>query len=862
MEPSQRHAHLTAVGGSMRRAAATLTAIVVLLASGSSLPLIAGPADESAADYAALLEWQFSDTAAPLPDGGVSFSRDTAEWTLKSGTFRQMRPTAEGAVTGLIFEGSGTFRMTIPDRREAAQLYRYPDFENTDTVELTFSRMVLRTCEGLAAELAGAPPSGGFSPNSLARERHERWLRYARLDVDSRVIAGLLTPDDEYLLVDMEADGPGWVMYEFDALVYEEVSLCRLRDTNDHQEVLVSLDREGERNTDGTPGRARHHRTDVTHVDITASLEEHGGRIGKEIAQSLSTGRTAPWTWINAEVRFKPLTGGARAVTFYLDAFAKVLEVTDGGGNECHFMRDYIGDRFAMVHYNAHDANLVVLFDEPLEKDREYSVTVRYVRQTLNTCSGNAWYPMPYERVSDHHTAKITVLHPDKLQPYGPGTISDPVTVTKNDPVPAGAEELKLGNTYEMTTFTVDEPTLGVAFTYGCGYKEEAVEVEGLPPIHAFGKSDGATIGSVQKNNAADVANSLNFFQYFLDCTLDSDLIRLSRTAGYSNASYENFLIFSWYTYTHESPGLSSLLRGRETAYQLWGHRVNWSSYRDQWLAGALPEYMTMLFIEATMPEEDYFNEILEVYGNEQISSQSSAMSRFATGIEAPDSVSGTLFFSSGINGGFREYEALLTEHFLDYTRWGTRTLAKIGPIAVGFRSSPAEVPIAHTIFNHRRGVMVLHMLRALLKNSPAGKDRDFFREILSTFYRESAGKEVSAEDFINTVERVTQADWDWFFDQWVYGAGLPTLAWSWDTGGKDGNGKYPLQVRISKTNVPADFKVFVPLAFDFGGERRGEILLPVTKDTVAQQIPLPAKPKKVELNPRMSCLAKIEESK
>jgi hypothetical protein len=833
--------------------------MAMLLAWGT-LPALAGPAAIAAADYAGLLEWQFSETTSPLPDGGISFARDTAQWTLESGTMRQMRPTSDGAVTGLIFEGRGRFRMTIPDKHEAGQLFRYPDFENSDTIELTFSRMVLRTPEGLVAELAGTPPVGGFSANSLAKQRHERWLRYARLDVDSRVITGLLTPGDEYLLVDMEADGPGWVMYEFDALLYEEVSFCRLRDTNDHQEYLVSLDCAEDRKPDGTPAKVRRNRIDMTHANIVVSLDEHDGRTGQEIAQGLTTGRVDPWTWINSEIRFKPLTEGARAVTFNLHSFAKVLRVTDSTGNTLPFMRDFIGDRFKMVHYNAHDSNLVVLFDEPLTKDKEYSVSMLYVRQTLNQLSGPAWYPHPFERMNDHHTARITVLHPKKLDPFGPGTITSPVLVPDEDP-PAGSDGLKLGKKMMMTTFTIDKPTLDVAFTYGCGFKEESVEADGLPEIRAFGKSDGATIGSVQKNNAADVANSLNFYQHFLDCKLDTDLLRVSRAAGL-DASHENFLIFGTFTYTYESPGLSSLLRGTETAYQLWGHAVNWSSFRDQWLAAALPEYMAMLFLESTLPEDGYFDEILEVYGNEQISSQASAMSRFATGLDAPTSVNTTLFFSSGINSGARDYEFSLLPNFLDLTRWGTQTLAKIGPISSGFRSSPAEVPLAHTVFNHRRGVLVLHMLRTLLKNSPAGKDRDLFREILSTFYKESSGKEASTEDFFATVEKVTQADWDWYFDQWVYGTGLPTLTWNSSAQDKDANGRFPLQVEITKTDVPADFKIFVPLKMDFGGDRWSEILLPVTEARKSYDIPLPAKPKKVELNPRMSCLAKIEESK
>ena len=99
-------------------AALCLSAVSALTADPKSL----------AADYRQLQKWQFASTPTPL-SAPITFTRDTGTWTLQTGSVRLMEPTSAGAVTGLVFEGQGTFRMAIPDRYEAGQLRRFANRE-------------------------------------------------------------------------------------------------------------------------------------------------------------------------------------------------------------------------------------------------------------------------------------------------------------------------------------------------------------------------------------------------------------------------------------------------------------------------------------------------------------------------------------------------------------------------------------------------------------------------------------------------------------------------------------------------------------------------------------------------------------
>jgi aminopeptidase N len=162
-----------------------------------------------------------------------------------------------------------------------------------------------------------------------------------------------------------------------------------------------------------------------------------------------------------------------------------------------------------------------------------------------------------------------------------------------------------------------------------------------------------------------------------------------------------------------------------------------------------------------------------------------------------------------------------------------------------------------------RRGVLVLHMLRKILDNDPRNRGRDLFREVLAQFYRAHAGGRASTADFIDAVEQVTGTDWDWFFDQWVFGRATPTLTWGWQVSETpDANGAFTLIIEVDKTDVPADFLMLVPVWAHLSGGRASQVVLRLDAASHRFEYPLPERPEKLTINPRHEVLAQILEKK
>ncbi|GAB2535352.1 M1 family aminopeptidase [Rufibacter soli] len=128
------------------------------------------------------------------------------------------------------------------------------------------------------------------------------------------------------------------------------------------------------------------------------------------------------------------------------------------------------------------------------------------------------------------------------------------------------------------------------------------------------------------------------------------------------------------------------------------------------------------------------------------------------------------------LNEGFATYSEYLALEKL-------RPLEKKGWL-VGVRSSAASVEngmvfvkdstsvsrIFSSALTYRKGAMVLHMLRHAV-----GSDALFFK-ILQAYRKEYQYKVATTRDFQKIVERETGKPYKYFFDQWVYGEGLPVL--------------------------------------------------------------------------------------
>lgn len=751
-------------------------------------------------DYVRLQGWQFSLISKAVPSEGITFTKDTATWTLQNGKISLMEPAADGTVTGLVFEGQGRFIMTIPDRFEVEQLRRFsekPDIEKLDT---PFARMVLRTSSKMLAPYAADMFSGGLEKNGNAKERHEKWLRIASLDVDARIIAGLLIAGDDYLLVDVDTQDFGWLMFEYDPFSQEEIKLTKLQKQNDFPEIWISLDRPEERDSRGRPTSTKRQFVDVTYVAIQVNLMDTSSKTFDPRDPDRA------WIHFHVELTFTSLVEGARALQLYLNPLARVKSVAKKDGTSVPFLRDATGRRFASMDNELNNGALVLLLDQPTQKGVSQDLEFEYDMKLYNYASGRDWYPCEAEVLSDVHTGQLSFTMPEKYQVRAVG-------------VP---EEVMESSNNQVAVWNVTKPIKMFGFSFGKGFSDEKINVANIPEIDSFGTESGLTTGNMVRNVAADIANSLNFYQQYYGVKIPSERIYAARIMGFHGQAFEGFIHLSYLTYDAEHPGFSELFRAHETAHLYWGHLVGWKTYRDQWISEAFAEYSAMMFLQASMKGGKAFQDILSEY-TDDLTGMSKSMVNFAL-------------------------------RSLGYVPTAKQR-RRVGPIAAGYRASTAQVPDGYSLQSYRKGALVLHMIRQIL--SAASRDHDAFRETLQDFLRTYSGREAGTQDFMRMLQKHTNMDWTQFFENWIYGTSVPTYTWSYAVANSpDNEGKYPFSLKVKQTDVPPDFAAIVPVYFDYGQNKWGYIWVQVDRPERTFSHLLPAKPKKVIFNPGYSVLA------
>jgi len=786
----------------------TFTLVLVVLAV-LALPALAITPGSAANDYQRLLEWRFSETALAVPEGGLSFDVDAATFHLDRGAVRPMQPTAEGVVTGFVFEGEGRFRLAVPHAVERENLARLSGQPLADAYETGFRRLVLRgngeqPAAVVAAAGGGDAPSGPYAPDDMARRVHARWIEQHGVDVDARVVCGLLTPDDLYLRAEMDNGGEP-VIFTYEGLEREEVRLDVWRNSS-FIERWVSLDRAADRRADGSPSGERHGLVDVEHVDVEIDLT------GKTRSIRSGPSRTL-WRDVGfvSDLRFVPRRDGLRAIGWSLSSGAEVISVQDAAGRDLVFLRDHRGRRTNDLDNDVWDDSLVVLLPEPLAAGEPVTLRFTYELPLPNFAPGRSWYPGLPDGFNDRHTMVMTIHNHQRHQVRAAGRMT--------------SEEV--GDGVRTTVWEIDRPAKMVSFTYGDDFIQKVLVADGVPRVVSFGPQVSKGWGSAMiRNVGADVVNSLRFFQWLLDDELPYEEIQITGIAAYHGQAFQGFLHAAESTYQTESPGASEMFRAHETAHLWWGHRIGWKSYRDQWLSESLAEYTAMMYVEATMKNgRDHLEEILDVYTH---------------------NVRGSL------SKGFSKY----SRPWLGGRDLDQRDRDRLGPICLGWRAATVEMPYGYTAQVYYRGPLVLHMLREVLAG--LGQGDDYFVAVLRRFVDEYAGKDASTEDFVRVVNEVVPGDWTFFFDEWLCGVDEPTYRWDYRTA-RNGDGGWTIDLDVEQRDVPEGFVMPVPVAIDLGGGRTARYTALMDGAEKSFQIPVPEKPRKVVLAPGHSLLAKVE---
>ena len=240
-------------------------------------------------------------------------------------------------------------------------------------------------------------------------------------------------------------------------------------------------------------------------------------------------------------------------------------------------------------------------------------------------------------------------------------------------------------------------------------------------------------------------------------------------------------------------------IAAHELAHQWWGDLLTCRDWSHGWLNEGFATYFDLLFKEHDLGADEF---------------------RYAV---------------------YQDATAYLEEDSRHYRR----------PIVSNVYHQPVDLFDRHL---YEKGGLVLHMLRYVLGD-------ELFWKALHHYCVKHQGNSVTTEDLQRAVEEATGKNLDWFFHQWVYGAGHPEfkVVYSWD----DEASTAALAISQAQTgdDVVAVFRMPVRVAFETS-EGLETSVVNVSQRAQSFFFPLRDKPKMVQFDPGYRCLKTLDFSR
>lgn len=164
------------------------------------------------------------------------------------------------------------------------------------------------------------------------------------------------------------------------------------------------------------------------------------------------------------------------------------------------------------------------------------------------------------------------------------------------------------------------------------------------------------------------------------------------------------------------------------------------------------------------------------------------------------------------INEGFASYLEYLSIKKFDiprnasnWLRWASQSAQyeQNGSVFVPRESANSEPRIFNNNLTYKKGAYLLHMLRYEIAND------ELFFKILREFLKIHNNGNASSSDFFSLVNRLTNNDYSWFFDQWYYGNGFPAFDVSWK---QKGDTLYVVSTQTASSLATSFFKTHFDL--------------------------------------------------
>ncbi|HWF84832.1 MAG TPA: M1 family aminopeptidase, partial [Vicinamibacterales bacterium] len=420
--------------------------------------------------------------------------------------------------------------------------------------------------------------------------------------------------------------------------------------------------------------------------------------------------------------------------------------------------------------------------------------------------SRSYWYPQG--QVTDYATATMRVNVPAAFDCVASGApvAGSPVLLTATDP--AAARKLYLFRAAQPIRYLavlisrfVQVEAVTVAFDQTDANGDMSIAPMAGPINHSLKLMIEANPRQVQ--HGREIADrAVDIAQYYVSLLGDAPyasftvaLVENDLPGGHSPGYFAMLnqplptSPFVWRNDPVAFANFPEFFLAHELAHQWWGQAVGWRNYHEQWLSEGFAQYFAALYAQHSR-------------GDEAFASVLRQMRRWSL----DESDNGPIYL------GYR----------LGHIRGESRTFRALA---------------------YNKGAAVLHMLRRLVG------DEAFFRG-LRRFYRMERFQKAGTEGFRRAMEKETGRSLDRFFEQWIYGSGIPKLKFSYRIDGAD--------VLLHLEQVGDLFDVPVTVTLQYADRKPVDIVVPVTERSVDMRVALIGTLRGAEISKDDGTLAEI----
>jgi hypothetical protein len=471
---------------------------------------------------------------------------------------------------------------------------------------------------------------------------------------------------------------------------------------------------------------------------------------------------------------------------------------------------------------------------EPLQAGRDYEFEFHHSGKVIVDAGdrvyyvaarGN-WYPVHSQQFA---TYDLTFRYPRDLDLVAPGDVVDERTegdsriVRRRVPAPIRMAGFNLGDfahaRVERGGYTIDvcanraleaalQPRTLLAFPPAAAFPQR----RGAEPVNPVAPPPVNPLARLQ-TLAGDVASALEFMAAKFGPPALPHLT-VSPIPGTFGQGFPGLIYISTLSYLKDRPNSSlatpvlnlyfdDVLEAHETAHQWWGNRITTENYRDSWLMEALANYSALLYLEkrrgpraVDVMLDDYRNALL---------------------VKNPEG----------------------------------ETVESAGPIVLGQRLQSSLQPAGWRAITYGKGSWILHMLRRRM-----GDQR--FLAMLGDISRRYDHATITTEQFRQAAAQFLppkseDATLEDFFDQWVYGTGIPSLKLTYAL-----KGRAPalrLVGTLTQSGVDDDFSALTPVEIQLAHGQSVTRWIASASDPVTFTVALKQPPLKVSLDPHNAVL-------